>query len=97
MKKDLIKTLCIFQYWLHDNYKTISTSSIDMTNRASEFVQSKGQNLPVQIVSDSTLTKHRSLGWVREVKQYKCPHCLRNQVPELASFCPDCGAKFDWD
>lgn len=46
---------------------------------------------------DSIMTQHPTLGWVREVRQYNCPFCKTDSLPELANFCPNCGAKFKWE
>ena len=57
----------------------------------------QGQTLPIDSVRDCTMTKHHTLGWVKEVRMYECPSCLNNNLPELATFCPDCGGRFDWE
>lgn len=56
-RNEFVKALCNFQYWLHKEHGTISTSSVDMTERALKFVESKGQNLPIQRVSNRLIDK----------------------------------------
>jgi len=59
--------------------------------------QARNKALLIGGVSDCTMTKHHTLGWVKEVRMYECPSCLSKNLPELATFCPDCGGKFDWE
>lgn len=50
MNHEQLRALCNFQYWLGSNYRALTTSADQMTDRAIKYVQMQGQNLPIQDV-----------------------------------------------